>query len=87
MLAGQGLRDYAIVTVLAYAGLRISEALALRLRDVDLAAREITVQHGKGDKMRVVLIGEKVVGAIKEYLQDRTDTDSPYLFLSRKGGR
>ncbi len=86
ILAGQGLRDYAIVTVLAYAGLRISEVLALRLGDVDLAAREITVQHGKGDKMRVVFIGDKVVNAIKEYLQRRPSTDSPYLFLSRKGG-
>ena len=86
ILAGQGLRDYAIVTVLAYAGLRISEALNLRIGDIDLAAREITVQHGKGDKMRVVFIGDKVVAAIREYLQERPDTDSPYLFLSRKGG-
>lgn len=86
ILAGRGLRDYAIVTVLAYAGLRISEALALRLGDVDLAAREITVQHGKGDKMRVVFIGDKVVDAIKEYLQNRPDTDCSYLFLSRRGG-
>lgn len=86
MLVERGLRDYAIVTVLAYAGLRISEALNLRLGDIDLAAREITVQHGKGDKMRVVYIGGKVVAAIREYLQERPDTDSPYLFLSRKGG-
>ena len=42
--------------------------------DVDLAAREITVQHGKGDKMRVVFIGDKVVKAIKEYLQNRPDS-------------
>lgn len=86
ILAERGLRDHAIVTVLAYVGLRISEALALRLGDVDLAAREITVQHGKGDKMRVVFIGDKVVKAIKEYLQNRPDTDSPYLFLSHRGG-
>lgn len=86
ILAGQGLRDYAIVTVLAYAGLRISEALNLRIGDIDLVAREVTVQHGKGDKMRVVFIGDKVVVAIREYLQERPDTDSPYLFLSRKGG-
>lgn len=86
ILAERGLRDYAIVTVLAYAGLRISETLDLRLSDVDLAAREITVQHGKGGKMRVVFVGDKVVKAIKEYLQARPDTDSPYLFISRRGG-
>lgn len=86
ILSERGPRDYAIVTVLAYAGLRISEALALRLSDVDLAAREITVQHGKGDKMRVVFIGDKVVSAIKEYLLNRPAIDCPYLFLSRRGG-
>lgn len=86
ILAGQGLQVYAIVTIRAYVGLRISEASALRLGDVDLAAREITVQYGKDDKMQVVFIGDKVVAAIREYLQERPDTDSPYLFLSRKGG-
>ena len=58
----------------------------LRIGDIDLAAREITVQHGKGDKMRVVFIGDKVVAAIREYIQERPDADSPYLFLSRKDG-
>lgn len=51
ILTGQGLRDYVIVTVLAYAGLKINEALNLRIGDIYLVAREITVQHGKGDKM------------------------------------
>lgn len=55
--------SYAIVTALACAGLRISEALNLRVGDIDLAAREITVQHGKGDRMRVVFIGDTVVAA------------------------
>ena len=52
-----GVRDYAIVTILAYAGLRISECLALRVEDISLPAREIKVRHGKGDKMRVVYFG------------------------------
>ena len=36
-----GVRDYAIVTILAYAGLRISECLALRVEDISLPARVI----------------------------------------------
>ena len=59
-----GIRDYAIVTILAYAGLRISECLALRVEDISLPAREIKVRHGKGDKMRVVYFGDKVVNAV-----------------------
>lgn len=86
ILVGRGARDYAIVTVLAYAGLRISECLALCLEDVSLPAREITVRHGKGDKTRVIFIGDKVVNAVREYLKERPETGSPYLFLSRQGG-
>ncbi len=74
---------YAIVTILAYAGLRISECLELRMEDVSLQAREITVRHGKGDKMRVVYFGDKVVNAVREYLRSRPKTENPYLFPGR----
>ena len=87
VLIGSGVRNYALVTVLAYAGLRISEALDLHVSDVDMVAREITVRHGKGDKGRVVFFGDKIANAVQEYLRVRPDTDSPYLFISRKGGR
>ena len=80
ILENNGIRDYAIVTILAYAGLRISECLELRMGDISLAAREITVRHGKGDKMRVVYFGNKVANAVREYLKSRPATENPYLF-------
>lgn len=76
----------AIVTILAYAGLRISECLELRLEDISLPAREITVRHGKGDKMRVVYFGDKITNAVREYLRSRTRSENPYLFPGQKGG-
>ena len=85
ILENNGIRDYAIVTILAYAGLRISECLQLHMGDVSLTAREIAVRRGKGDKMRVVFIGDKVVNAVREYLKERSDSDSPYLFPGRSG--
>ena len=85
ILEQNGTRDYAIVTILAYAGLRISECLQLRMEDVSLKAKEIAVRRGKGDKMRVVFIGDKVVNAVREYLKERPDPDSPYLFPGRNG--
>lgn len=87
VLEGSGKRDYAIVTVMAYAGLRISECLALSPEDVSLTAREITVRSGKGGKTRVVFIGDKVVNAVKEYLVECPNTGRPYLFISRRGGQ
>lgn len=86
VLVGQGARDYAIVTLLAYAGLRISELVMLELNDVNLNFREILVRHGKGDKERVVRFGHKVANALKEYLKVRPQTESPYFFISRHGG-
>ncbi len=83
VLENSGKRNYAIVTLLAYAGLRISEALSLRLIDVNLTTREITVV-GKGNKIRSVMIGAKVYEALVNYLQER-ESDSEYLFVSREG--
>lgn len=86
VLVGNGKRDHAIVTILAYAGLRISECLSLCLEDVSLTAKEITVRHGKGDKMRTVFIGDKVVNAVREYLKERPEAGSLCLFISHRGG-
>ena len=83
ILENNGIRDYAIVTILAYAGLRITECLELRMGDISLTAQEITVRHGKGDKMRVVYFGDKVVNAVREYLKSRPETENPYLFPGR----
>lgn len=85
ILVMRGKRDYAIVTMLAYAGLRISEALDLRPEDVNLTAREVVIRAGKGDKQRVVFLNDKIVNAVQEYLRERK-SDCPYLFVSRNGG-
>ena len=75
-------RDYAIVTLFAYPGIRRSECADLKLDQVDLTAREIRV-IGKGDKQRLVYINDKIVHALREYLKER-NSDSPYFFVSRQ---
>lgn len=82
VLLGSGPRDHAIITVMAYASPRISETLGIKLANVDLVGREIMVQ-GKGNKVRILIIGIKVVNAIGEYLKVRK-SDSLYLFVSRQ---
>jgi len=53
-----GLRDRALIVLLWRAGLRVSEALALQVRDIDRAGTTtIRVRHGKGDRSRSVAIG------------------------------
>lgn len=85
LLEGGNKRDYAIVTLYAYSGIRRSECVNLRLNQVDLAAKELRIV-GKGDKHRLVYINDKIVHAIREYLKVRK-SDSPYLFVSRQSGK
>lgn len=82
LLEGGSKRDYAIVTLYTYTGIRRSECVNLRLDQVDLIAKEIYV-IGKGDKQRTVYLNDKTVHAIREYLKVRR-SESPYLFVSRQ---
>ena len=58
-----------VATLLYGAGLRLLEALRLRVKDVDLERREITVRSGKGDKDRVTMLPESALGALRRQLE------------------
>lgn len=86
ILKNESKRDYAIITLLAYAGLRISECLNIKLNDFDLDIKELIIRNGKGQKQRVVYLNDKIVTAIKEYLKER-NSKSEYLFCSRQSDK
>ena len=75
---------YRTLFKLVYAtGLRLSEVAHLRLADIDRVRRLITVRSGKGKKDRVVMLTEKLEGALNEYLKHYQRTTGPaqtYLF-------
>lgn len=75
---------YCLATLLAYAGLRISEALNIQLTDFNLTVGELKLR-GKGDKDRVVYLNDKIINSIREVLRVR-ENDSPYLFVNKNGG-
>ena len=64
-LVETGKRNYAIATLLAYAGLRVSECTNLLLTNLDLQAREL-IDIGKGNKRRIVFINDKNIHAVRE---------------------
>ena len=57
-----------IASLLYGSGLRIMEALRLRVKDVDFAQREILVREGKGFKDRVTMLPLSLVEPLKAYL-------------------
>jgi len=60
---------HALVAALLYGGgLRLMEAVRLRVTDVDVERREIVVREGKGFKDRVTMLPESAIAAFKGHL-------------------
>ena len=57
-----------IASLLYGAGLRLSEALRLRVKDIDFAANQITVREGKGDKDRVTMLPQTTRSSLQQHL-------------------
>lgn len=84
-----GWRNKLLLELLYGSGLRVSEACALTLEDID-ASQQMLMIRGKGGKVRWVPYGRSVEAALQAYLPLRTASpnkrESNYLLLSQKGG-
>ncbi|WP_442484879.1 site-specific tyrosine recombinase XerD [Aeoliella sp. SH292] len=84
-------RDRAILEMLYATGCRVSELATIKLADLQLGERFCRC-HGKGDKQRMVPLGEPACRAIAEYLEKerpllvkRRGSEPAELFLSSRG--
>ena len=87
----EGHRNRAILEILYSCGLRVSEVVSLRISDLFLEDSFIRV-IGKGDKQRLVPIGEPAAQAVQLYLSQTrrafaSKKDEDILFLNRRGGK
>ncbi len=85
----QGIRDNALLELLYASGMRVSEIVTLRIEDLNLDVGFIRCV-GKGQKERVVPIGQKAVISLKRYLEKirpklAKENSGPFIFLSRLG--
>ncbi len=58
-----------VVSLLYGSGMRLMEALRLRVQDLDFGHRQITVRSGKGDKDRLTLMPERLVAPLGVHLE------------------
>jgi len=65
-----GFRDRTMLEVLYSCGLRISELRQLKEEDFDSFNRTLTVREGKGDKDRVVPLGETACRYLADYIEN-----------------
>jgi len=65
-----GLRDAAMLELMYAAGLRVSELVSLPLAAINLNEGSVRVEHGKGDKTRLVPMGQPAQAAFRRYLTE-----------------
>lgn len=85
-----GVRDKAMLEVLYACGLRVSELVNLSLNEINLNAGWLSIT-GKGNKTRLVPLGDYAAAALDEYLKLRGGfllgkKDCQAVFLSEQGG-
>lgn len=85
-----GKRDKAILELLYSSGLRVSELVGLNLESID-KFESLARIRGKGNKERLVPIGEQAMKALAEYIQERDEIrvlkDPAAMFVNKNGTR
>jgi integrase/recombinase XerD len=84
----RGIRDKAMLELLYATGLRVSELITLKIKDLNLEDGFLLCL-GKGGKERIVPIGNSAAGAIRSYLDEARPLllkkPNTFLFLTRRG--
>jgi len=82
--SSNGLRDYVILSLLYTTGLRVSELINIRVKDLSLYAPHTLLIHGKGQKSRYVPLVGNIIPSIQKYLvqkgYDRQEKLNEWLF-------
>jgi integrase/recombinase XerD len=79
-----GLPRHRVLLMTAYAaGLRVSEVVHLRVRDIDSERMTIRVEQGKGAQDRYTLLSPRLLAELRSYWQ--LEHPSPWLFPTRRG--
>jgi site-specific recombinase XerD len=82
----EGHRNRTLIALLADSGLRISEALRLRIADVSFSSRTIDVRGGKGGKDGIGFFGLEATQLLRKWLSVRREVAlEDYLFSDRLG--
>jgi len=79
---------YRAALMLCYgAGLRISEAVSVKVSDIDSARMLIRIEHGKGAKDRYVMLSPRLLAVLRCYFRAARPPSSGYLFPSWRSDR
>lgn len=80
-------RNKAIIMTLAQTGLRIHELLNITLEQYESRANNVLVIRGKGDKDRLIGLGDETIKLIDSYITNERKDGCEYLFVGNQGNK
>ena len=85
MKTKEGQRERVILEILYGSGIRVSELVNIKIKDIDFSNKTILI-FGKGSKERLVSFGEPALDSIKQYINDgrkQYEIESEYLIVGK----
>lgn len=79
------LKHRTLFTTMFASGMRVSEASAIRLPDIDSERMQLTIAKGKGNKQRLVPLSPRLLTALREYWKEYRPSD--FLFPGKTPDR
>ena len=79
--SGKNIREYAIIQLILFTGLRADEVLNLKKQDI-LGSGIILIRDSKTHESRVVKVPQEVLNAISNYHKTFPQPDNPYVFYA-----
>ena len=79
-------RKHRVMLALSYgAGLRVSEVINLKVKDIDVAELSLLIREAKGGKDRISILPDKLCGELQRLMANKLPEE--YLFESERGGK
>lgn len=80
----KNIKHKVLIKLMYSSGMRVSEAVSIKVNDFVLDEKIAFVRAGKGEKDRMVILSDSLIKDIKEYLETR-ENESEFLFTGYSG--
>ena len=86
-----GIRDYAIIMTFVLTGIRVSELIEIRRRDISMSTPRYIVIHGKGGKIRHIPLINQLVNPLKDLIRmqklDKPENFDNFVFTNHSSSK
>jgi len=81
----QNVKHKLLLGLMYSSGLRVSEVVNCKVKDLDFASKLMHVRQAKGAKDRMTILAEKMIAVLQKYVKNKNSND--FVFESDRGGK